>query len=87
MLLSLPRLLIPSVPMVLLLCPFVAGLELGDGVVPTVGVMPGVAVGVIPLVGVAVGLTCVGAGVGVDIDTVGVIGAGVELTGVGKKPP
>jgi len=71
--------------MVLLFCPFAFGLELGDGVVPTVGVVMGVLVGVTPMVGVAVGLT--GVGVGVDEDTVGVIGAGVALTGVGKTPP
>ena len=83
----LPRLAIPAVVMVPLLCPFMLGVVPGDGVVPTVGVVPGVAVGVIPKVGVAVGLTWVGIGDGVDEGTVGVKGAGVEFTGVGKKPP
>lgn len=61
---------------------------LGDGVVPAVGVVPGVLVGVTPIVGVGVGLTCVGVGDGaVGVMVGGVVTGGVELTAVGMVPP
>jgi len=66
-----------------------AGLAIGVGVVPTVGVVPGVAVGVIPMVGVGVGVGFVLVGVGVRVGvvpTVGVVGTGVEPTGVRPAP-
>lgn len=68
-----------------LLLPFNEEL-LAGGVVPVVGVEPGVAVGVIPDVAVGVGDGClVGVGTGGVVPTVG-FGAGVEPTAVGNAP-
>lgn len=62
-----------------------AGLVIGEGVPPTVGVVPGVGVGVTPIVGVGVG-GWVGVGKGVGVMPPGLVGTGVKLTGVGMPP-
>ena len=67
-----------------LLLPFNAALP-AVGVVPTVVVMPGVAVGVNTGVAVGVGGCCVGVGAGGVTATVG-LGTGVEPTAVGNAP-